>query len=418
MKKAIVFLFLALAAYGQPFTGGISNLQNSDSPEMDYEKRYVVNLTSEPTGAVLSFGGTPDARCPKTPCKIEFAEGSVHIVADLEQYETADTTVLIKQNNQNINIVLKQNFGYLEIKPAYSEGIGKDEQWNLTISDVAVSSLENRLSPNKYSAKLSHKCYEDISFDVNISNNKREIFNMASYINLKKGGLILKAEQVGEPVSEPVFVNGKHAGETPFGGSIPLCSRIEISNDKIKVNVELKHNEKIEHKVFNIGKPFTDARNGRIYRTLKMPDGKTWFAENLNYKIGNSACYQNEELDCKKCGRLYDWATAKTACPKGWHLPTDAEWSNLEKAIGSSGWSGNGSNGVDKHGFSALACGYRGTDSNFGSYGLNAYFWSATEYGASIAYGRYLYGGSSYMLRMLKHNSGKASLFSVRCMQD
>jgi hypothetical protein len=28
---------------------------------------------------------------------------------------------------------------------------------------------------------------------------------------------------------------------------------------------------------------FTDRRDGRVYKTVKMPDGKTWMAENLNY---------------------------------------------------------------------------------------------------------------------------------------
>jgi hypothetical protein len=30
-------------------------------------------------------------------------------------------------------------------------------------------------------------------------------------------------------------------------------------------------------------------------KTVKMPDGKTWMAENLNYKTGNSWCYDDKE---------------------------------------------------------------------------------------------------------------------------
>jgi hypothetical protein len=48
-------------------------------------------------------------------------------------------------------------------------------------------------------------------------------------------------------VSEPVFVNGNQAGETPFSGSVPLCSKIEIGGGKEAVNVDLKYNKKVNH---------------------------------------------------------------------------------------------------------------------------------------------------------------------------
>jgi hypothetical protein len=35
---------------------------------------------------------------------------------------------------------------------------------------------------------------------------------------------------------------------------------------------------------------FTDARDGKQYKSVKMPDGKTWFAENLRYKSDGGVC--------------------------------------------------------------------------------------------------------------------------------
>jgi len=227
--------------------GGISGLEKAADYELYGEKRYVVNLNTDPSGAVLSFNGLPSASCAKTPCKAELREGNVRIIAALEQYETADTTVSITRNNQNITIRLKANFGVLEIRPAYLDGIGYDEQWGLTINGKAAYSWENRLSPGNYSVKLSHECYEAVGFTAGINKDKREVFDMSGNITLKKGGLDLSAERDGEPASEPVFVNGKRVGETPFSGSVPLCARVEIGDSREIVNVKLKHNEKVEY---------------------------------------------------------------------------------------------------------------------------------------------------------------------------
>jgi len=230
------------------FDGGIGGVQISGSGyEFDGEKRYLASISSDPEGANLSFNGVPDSRCTKTPCSVELGEGSVRIIAALEQYDIADTTVSIKQNNQSIRIRMKANFGVLEIKPAYSDGIGKNESWSLTINGKAASSWENRLSPNKYKVELSHRCYEDLSFDVGINRDKREVFDMASYVKLKKGGLVLNAERDGKPVSEVVFVNGVQVGETPFSGSVAVCARVEIGSGREKVDVNLKHNEKVTY---------------------------------------------------------------------------------------------------------------------------------------------------------------------------
>lgn len=82
---------------------------------------------------------------------------------------------------------------------------------------------------------------------------------------------------------------------------------------------------------------FTDARDGQTYKTIsfryeKSPDifvERTWFAENLNYKIPNSYCYKDEPAYCEKFGRLYNYKSAKASCPEGWHLPTIIEWTHL-----------------------------------------------------------------------------------------
>jgi hypothetical protein len=48
-------------------------------------------------------------------------------------------------------------------------------------------------------------------------------------------------------------------------------------------------------------------------------------------------CYDEDPANCAKYGRLYDWETAKTICPQGWHLLTKNEL----QALGESGISEN-----------------------------------------------------------------------------
>ena len=232
---------------GSKFEGGISGLEKPTDYEFGGGKRYLVNLSTEPSGALLSFNGVPASGCPKTPCKIELGEGNARIIAALEQHETVDTTVSIKQNNQNISIRLKTSYGILEIKPAYIGDIGEEDDWDLSINDKVYDSFENRFSPGNYNVKLSHRCYEPVNFMAGIGKGSREVFDLAKYIKLKKGGLDLSALRDGEPVVEPVFVNGKKVGDTPFSDAVPLCSEIEIGENRETVNVTLKYNEKVKH---------------------------------------------------------------------------------------------------------------------------------------------------------------------------
>jgi uncharacterized protein (TIGR02145 family) len=186
----------------------------------------------------------------------------------------------------------------------------------------------------------------------------------------------------------------------------------------------------------------TDTRDGKTYKTVNMPDGNIWMAENLDYKpkTGKSWCYGDSDSYCKKYGRLYDWKTAKSVCPKGWHLPSRAEWDDLAEAVGGrkdeSNWSSRGHDwhdagkylksktgwtvsswikGLDTYGFSALPGGYRYSDSNFRSAGDNGYWWTAVENGSSSAYRRNMYYNDDYIN---EYDDDENYGCSVRCIED
>ena len=146
---------------------------------------------------------------------------------------------------------------------------------------------------------------------------------------------------------------------------------------------------------------FTDSRDGQSYDVVKIGD-LTWMADNLNYATEASACPDGESRNCKRLGRLYSWAEAKSVCPDGWRLPTKEDFESLiAAAVGEDatseiaaqspsqslagaalkardGWFKKG-NGSDALGFKALPAGYRGADGKFDGIGGYAYFWSATE---------------------------------------
>jgi uncharacterized protein (TIGR02145 family) len=158
------------------------------------------------------------------------------------------------------------------------------------------------------------------------------------------------------------------------------------------------------------------------YKTITIGE-QVWMAENLNCNVTGSKCYDNSESKCQKYGRLYDWETALTACPTGWHLPSFEEWETLvdfaggsdagKKLKAKSGWNSNG-NGTDDYGFSALPGGYGNSDGYFYNAGSYGYWWSATEYNSDLAYYRGMNGSEGVGWNY--NNEG--ILFSVRCLQD
>ena len=153
-------------------------------------------------------------------------------------------------------------------------------------------------------------------------------------------------------------------------------------------------------------------------------------AENLNYNANGSKCYSNSESNCQKYGRLYNWKTAKSACPKGWHLPSDEEWTKLTDFVGgsstagtklkaASGWNsyqGKSGNGTDDFGFAALPGGYGGPVYSFDYVGYCGLWWSASEY--HRAYYVYVRNMDYDYEGVYRYKNYKDFLFSVRCVKD
>ncbi|MCD4697293.1 MAG: hypothetical protein K8S16_13735 [Bacteroidales bacterium] len=208
--------------------------------------------------------------------------------------------------------------------------------------------------------------------------------------------------------------------------------------------------------------------DGNTYNTILIGN-QCWMKENLNTTrdaTGNNItryCYNNDNDWCEFYGGLYTWATVMNGtgssngnpsgvqgiCPDGWHVPSDAEWTELTDYLintyvdinsnnvgnklkscrqvssplggdcntsGHPRWNSHGTHyGTNDFGFSALPGGYRNSNGTFHYLGTNGYWWSSAESSSTTAWRRnmdYSNGGVS------RTNNYKTYGFSVRCLRD
>ena len=191
----------------------------------------------------------------------------------------------------------------------------------------------------------------------------------------------------------------------------------------------------------------TDARDSQTYQTVKL--GKqTWLAQDLNYETGNSWCYDDDPANCEIYGRLYAWEAAQTACPAGWHLGSDEEWSTLLKYLdpqadpnnlpeeskiaggmmkatgtkddGTGLWRSPNVGATNSSKFSAVPGGARFDDGSCMVMGMHAIYWTSTVNDDNKVWFRALdYGLESiYRAQEGEWSLTRGTGISVRCIMD
>lgn len=197
--------------------------------------------------------------------------------------------------------------------------------------------------------------------------------------------------------------------------------------------------------------------DGNVYPVVTIGT-QCWMAENLrtaHYRDGtpipnvtdNNAwtqlntgawCnYDNDPANDATYGKLYNWYAvddARGLCPQGWHVSTDAEWTQLTdhlgggsvaggpmKTIGNTDagtglWRAPNTGATNASGFSGLPGGYRNYNGTFYDLGYYGNWYSASSsVGEDVWYRTlyYNYGGISRYA-----NDGERQGFCVRCLRD
>jgi uncharacterized protein (TIGR02145 family) len=163
--------------------------------------------------------------------------------------------------------------------------------------------------------------------------------------------------------------------------------------------------------------------------------------------------FNNSTANRDTYGALYTWAAVMNGaagstavpsgvqgvCPDGWHVPSDAEWQELEKYLGmnptdagainwrgdvggalreagTAHWTSPNTGATNSSGFTALPGGYRsGNDGDFLDLNTNLGYWTATEDVSQKCWDRGLmYDRTSIFRGSNIKNTG----FSVRCLKD
>ncbi|MFO7656810.1 MAG: FISUMP domain-containing protein [Bacteroidales bacterium] len=169
-----------------------------------------------------------------------------------------------------------------------------------------------------------------------------------------------------------------------------------------------------------------DTRDGKLYQTVRIGN-QWWMAENLKFfRSSGSWFYEGDSLTFAHYGRLYNWQTANTSCPIGWHLPGDAEWKTLESTLGmhvtdieNTEWRGTdqalalfvgGSTG-----FNVKFGGMRYIPDNYVTEGTIAAFWTSGQFDTDNAWYR---GFNTSHSDIHRNYYSKEDGYSVRCLKN
>lgn len=192
--------------------------------------------------------------------------------------------------------------------------------------------------------------------------------------------------------------------------------------------------------------------DGNVYRTIKI-GLQTWMVDNLEVTrfrngdpinqvtdmaqwsaltTGAWCYYENLSSYNEVYGKLYNLNAVQDTrgiAPKGWHVPSHAEWTTLIEFLGGEGVAGNKMKAVsnlwlydlsptNSSGFSGLPCGYRVRTGDFVNIGHYGVWWSSTEGSIEGYNGAWFTRLQGDMVAVYRSIAPKESGFSIRCIKN
>ncbi|MBG0857861.1 MAG: fibrobacter succinogenes major paralogous domain-containing protein [Bacteroidales bacterium] len=184
----------------------------------------------------------------------------------------------------------------------------------------------------------------------------------------------------------------------------------------VSIGTQVWMAENLKTTRYNNGKPIPIVTDDKAWKALETP-GYCWYKNDVNHR--------------ETSGALYNWYTVNTGklCPGGWHVPTEQEWSAMERSLGDLNIAGNKlkeagnahwknylSGATNESGFTAIPGGLRHSSGIFPLYGDSyAVWWTSTTYDEEDAWNHGLHDSSS---RAFKGFDSKKNGFSVRCLKN
>jgi uncharacterized protein (TIGR02145 family) len=230
---------------------------------------------------------------------------------------------------------------------------------------------------------------------------------------------------------------------TSYGSEISFTTLVSIPSNNYTTVKDIDSNS---YKTLIIGSQTWMAEN---LRTTKYNDGT--LIPNIGEFQREVQCTYKKTIDTNLInvhGRLYSWYVINTnkLCPRGWHVPTDNEWTILKTYLITNGYNYDSSKTDNKlaksmandfgwqtplnnieglvgfeqeknnsSGFSGMPSGYCNYFSEFDKFDEIGYWWSQTELDTSTAYFRRLSSESNNLGRA---TFSKYYCLSVRCLKD
>lgn len=185
----------------------------------------------------------------------------------------------------------------------------------------------------------------------------------------------------------------------------------------ITIGTQTWQAKNLEVTTFRNGDPIPEAQSDADWKKAYLEEKPAW-------------CYlHSDAANGVKYGKLYNWFAVndpRGLAPKGFHIPSKAEWERLVEFLGGqqvagkklkcdAGWPDNG-NGTNEVGFCGLPGGMRHYTGYFSSVTKYGRWWTTTELEPFYAWQYYLLSTDN-AIGWYSSDFGKGAGMSVRCIK-